>query len=91
MWDGQDRNKHSLVIVRTLQLLYTIDESDNQYDVDYTVFIFSDGTVKWADGKEHDQTYRVGDFTNDIRGFTDLEPFETLPENHTVADLLMWP
>ena len=77
------RNK--LKIVRTLQLLY----SDDCFDIDYTVFIFEDKTIRWMEGKERTQEFKNLDFVPVYR-LIEFRDFETLPSCYTKEELLEW-
>jgi hypothetical protein len=80
-----------MTITKTLQFLYTEDAGGiRPYDVDYTVFIFDDGTVRWGHGKEHFHPFTVGDIMTDVQ-VAALEPFETLPmQGYTQAEIVAW-
>jgi len=82
-------------IKRTFGFLYAFhygdDSSDDSltYDVDYTIFLFEDGSVRWNEGKEHTQSYAQGDTISEAQ-WEELDPFETLPEDYTVEQLIHW-
>lgn len=89
--DSQSVADNQVRIKNIWQLSYPNNEGDCSFDVDYTVFLFTDNSVRWTEGKP--QTFDFSCNTGDVispKIIDNLNTAETLPEGRKVEYYRYW-